>query len=61
MRKWFKDVKMVEELPRRYRALLKMYHSDNDQGSVEITQEISAEYAPPYLPNLAKKESKSDS
>lgn len=54
MRKWFKDVKMVEELPRRYRALLKMYHSDNDQGSVEITQEISAEYAPPLFAQFSK-------
>lgn len=59
MRKWFKDVKMVEELPRRYRALLKMYHPDNDQGSVEITQEISVEYDPLFA--QFSKESKSDS
>lgn len=59
MRKWFKDVKMVEELRRRYRALLKVYHFDNDQGSVEITQEINAEYDSLFA--QFSKESKSDS
>ena len=59
MRKWFKDVKMVEELRRRYRALLKVYNFDNEQGSVEITQEINAEYD--FLFAQFSKESKSDS
>lgn len=44
MNKWFKDVKTVEELRKQYRALLKQYHPDNENGSVEITQEINAEY-----------------
>ena len=44
MRKWFVGVKTVEELRKRYRELLKMYHSDNENGSVETTQEINAEY-----------------
>ena len=44
MRKWFKEVTTIEELRKRYRELLKMYHPDNENGSVEITQEINAEY-----------------
>lgn len=37
MKKWFKDVTTIEELRKRYRELLKMYHPDNENGSVEIT------------------------
>ena len=44
MRKWFKNVTTIEELRKRYRELLKLYHPDNEKGSVEITQEINAEY-----------------
>ena len=44
MRKWFVGVNTVEELRKRYRELLKMYHPDNENGSVEVTQEINAEY-----------------
>ena len=44
MNKYFAGVKTVEELRKRYRELLKKYHPDNDGGSVEITQEINAEY-----------------
>lgn len=44
MRKWFKDVTTIEELRKRYRELLKMYHPDNEKGSVEITQDINVEY-----------------
>ena len=44
MNKWFKEVRTVEELRKQYRELLKKYHPDNDGGSVEITQEINAEY-----------------
>ena len=44
MNKWFKNVSSVEELRKQYRELLKKYHPDNDGGSVEITQEINAEY-----------------
>jgi hypothetical protein len=42
--KWFTDVKTVEELRKQYRELLKKYHPDNENGSVEITQQINAEY-----------------
>ena len=44
MRKWFKDVTTIEEPRKRYRELLKRYHPDTKNGSVEITQEINAEY-----------------
>ena len=44
MKKWFKNVTTVEELRKEYRRLLKMYHPDNPNGSVEITQEINAEF-----------------
>ena len=44
MRKWLREVKTIEELRKRYRELLKMYHPDNEKGNVEITQEINAEY-----------------
>lgn len=44
MNKYFEDVKSIEELRQRYRKLLKKYHPDNEGGSVEITQEINAEY-----------------
>ena len=44
MRKWFENVTTIEELRKRYRELLKMYHPDNENGSVEITQEINTEY-----------------
>lgn len=44
MRKWFENVTTIEELRKRYRELLKMYHPDNKNGSVEITQEINTEY-----------------
>ncbi|MCM1256375.1 MAG: J domain-containing protein, partial [Roseburia sp.] len=44
MDKYFADVKTVEELRKRYRELLKKYHPDNEGGSVEVTQQINAEY-----------------
>lgn len=44
MYKWFAEVTTIEELRKRYRELLKQYHPDNDGGSVEVTQEINAEY-----------------
>ena len=44
MYKWFAGVITIEELRKRYRELLKQYHPDNDGGSVEVTQEINAEY-----------------
>ena len=42
--KYFAGVKTVEELRKRYRELLKKHHPDNENGSVEVTQEINAEY-----------------
>lgn len=42
--KWFVGVQDIQELRKRYRELLKRYHPDNECGSVEITQEINAEY-----------------
>ena len=42
--KYFTGIKTIEELRQRYRELLKKYHPDNEGGSVEITQEINAEY-----------------
>ncbi len=44
MNKYFKGIKTIEELRQKYRELLKKYHPDNECGSVEITQEINAEY-----------------
>lgn len=44
MDKWFTGIKTIEELRQRYRELLKKYHPDNEGGSIEITQEINAEY-----------------
>lgn len=41
--KWFANVGTVEELRKKYRELLKKYHPDNG-GSVEVMQEVNAEY-----------------
>lgn len=42
--KYFTGVNTVEELRKKYRKLLKKYHPDNKDGSVEITQQINTEY-----------------
>lgn len=42
--KWFTGVKTVEELRKKYRELLKRFHPDTPNGSVEATQEINREY-----------------
>lgn len=44
MNKCFTEVTNIEELRKRYRELLKKYHPDNENGSVEITPEINVEY-----------------
>ena len=58
MNKWFKNVQTIEELRKQYRELLKKYHPDNDSGSVEITQQINAEYDRLYA--ILSKEKQSD-
>lgn len=58
MNKYFTGVKTVEELRKRYRELLKKFHPDNDGGSVEITQEINAEYDRLFA--ILSKENKAD-
>lgn len=56
--KYFTGIKTVEELRKRYRELLKKYHPDNEGGSVEVTQEINAEYDALFA--ILSKESKPD-
>lgn len=56
--KWFEGVKTVDGLRERYRKLLKKYHPDNDGGSVEVTQEINAEYDAIFA--ILSKEKQSD-
>ena len=58
MNKWFTGVKDIETLRKRYRELLKQYHPDNEGGSVEITQQINAEYDALFA--ILSKESKPD-
>ena len=41
---WFKGIKTVEELRKRYRELLKKYHPDNGEGDLEAAQQINMEY-----------------
>lgn len=58
MNKYFAGVTDIETLRKRYRELLKKFHPDNDGGSVEITQEINAEYDRLFA--ILSKESKPD-
>ena len=41
---WFKGVQSEEELTKRYKDLLKIYHPDNQTGDTEITKQIQEEY-----------------
>ena len=59
MNRWFAEVKTVEGLRKRYRELLKKYHPDNENGSIEATQEINAEYD--RLFSILSRENQSDS
>ena len=59
MTKYFTGVKTVEELRKKYRRLLKKYHPDNENGSVEVTQEINTEYDLVF--SILSKEEHSDS
>lgn len=36
-RTYFKDFQTLDELRKQYKELLKKYHPDNENGSVEIT------------------------
>ena len=58
MTKYFTGVKTIEELRKKYRELLKLYHPDNANGSVEVTQEINAEYDRLFA--ILSKETQSD-
>ena len=44
MAKYFNNINDLQELRKQYRQLLKKFHPDNEGGSVEVTQEINAEY-----------------
>ena len=44
MKKYFNNIKTLEELRKQYKELLKKYHPDNPDGSTEATQSINAEY-----------------
>ena len=57
--KYFAGVKTVEELRKKYRELLKKYHPDNENGRVEVTQEINVEYD--LVISILSKEEHSDS
>ena len=57
--KYFAGVKTVEELRKKYRELLKKYHPDNENGRVEVTQEINVEYDLVF--SILSKEEHSDS
>ena len=59
MTKYFNGVKTVAKLRKKYRELLKKFHPDNENGSVEITQEINSEYD--RLFGILSKEKQSDS
>lgn len=41
---YFQGVRNSEELKKRYKDLLKIYHPDNSSGDAEITRQIHAEY-----------------
>ena len=56
--KYFTGIKTIEELRKRYRELLKKYHPDNENGSVEVTQEINMEYDRLFA--ILSKENKTD-
>ena len=44
MKKYFNNIKTLEELRKQYKELLKKFHPDNPDGSTEATQSINAEY-----------------
>lgn len=41
---YFAGINNIEELKNRYHALLKIYHPDNQNGDVSVSQKIQAEY-----------------
>lgn len=41
---WFAGIKNMDELKKRYKDLLKIYHPDNQAGDTTISQQIQNEY-----------------
>ena len=41
---WFAGINSAEELKKRYKELLKIYHPDNQAGDTSAVQQIQAEY-----------------
>lgn len=41
---WFRGINNAEELKKRYRELMKIYHPDNQAGDTSMVQQIQAEY-----------------
>ena len=41
---WFAGIKSVDELKKRYRDLMKIYHPDNQAGDTNAVQQIQQEY-----------------
>ena len=44
MTNYFEDVTTLQELRSQYKTLLKQYHPDNADGSLEVTKVINLEY-----------------
>lgn len=41
---WFVGIQTADELKKRYRDLLKIYHPDNQAGDTRAAQQIQEEY-----------------
>lgn len=61
MTAYFKEATTVDELRKQYRELLKKYHPDNQNGSLEITKEINTEYDRLFAILSKEKKSATDS
>jgi len=58
--KWFKNLKSLEELRKRYKELLKIHHPDNG-GNVSDMQEINSEYDTLYSVLSEKEQAEGES